>query len=143
MLLLVSVRQGEDALTAYFLAQAASKQMIRWQRGGAILLYASIAGDSVQRSAPNQFHAWSTYATSKAAVQQITRSFSVELAKQGIRVNSLSPGQLKTPCVAAGSLLLSLDACTQNDGAVHWRQQGSIRALDQQQQSNGSIRSHR
>ena len=81
--------------------------MARWQNGGSILLYSSIAGDSVQKKSPNEFHAWSAYATAKGAVHQLTRSMAVELAKMKIRVNSISPGQLWTPSVVI-ILLLSV-----------------------------------
>jgi NAD(P)-dependent dehydrogenase (short-subunit alcohol dehydrogenase family) len=41
----------------------------------------------------------SLYAASKAAVDTLTRSWAYELAPQGIRVNAVSPGPVKTPIV--------------------------------------------
>ena len=37
------------------------------------------------------------YNSSKAGLEQLTKSFAVDLAKYKIRVNSLSPGYTKTP----------------------------------------------
>ena len=39
----------------------------------------------------------SLYASTKAAVKQLARNFSTELAAKGIRVNSISPGFVNTP----------------------------------------------
>jgi NAD(P)-dependent dehydrogenase (short-subunit alcohol dehydrogenase family) len=39
----------------------------------------------------------SIYSASKAAVRSLARSFSAELVEQGIRVNAVSPGPIKTP----------------------------------------------
>ncbi|BGP44238.1 hypothetical protein JCM10450v2_000049 [Rhodotorula kratochvilovae] len=85
----------------FLLAQAAAKQMKRFSSGGSILVYASIAGIRIQRRAPNLHHSWAAYAASKAATHQLTRNLAVELAKDHIRVNSLSPGQFWTPMTNA------------------------------------------
>jgi NAD(P)-dependent dehydrogenase (short-subunit alcohol dehydrogenase family) len=45
-----------------------------------------------------------TYCMSKAAVDQLTRCASVDLAKYGIRVNSVNPGVIKTNLQKAGGL---------------------------------------
>ncbi len=39
------------------------------------------------------------YATSKAAVEHLTRNMAMELAEKGIRVNCLAPGWMETPMV--------------------------------------------
>ena len=40
---------------------------------------------------------YAAYAATKAAVDSLTRSAAVALAKHGVRVNSLSPGMMDTP----------------------------------------------
>lgn len=50
-------------------------------------------GTAVSRSAaPILAH----YAASKAALEHLTKSWAIELAEQGIRVNAISPGPVKT-----------------------------------------------
>lgn len=45
---------------------------------------------------------WSAaYCASKGAVLSLTRSLAVEYAKRGVRVNSVSPGAVKTPIMGA------------------------------------------
>ena len=99
---------------ALFTAQAAGKQMVRFSSGGSIILLASICGHI-------SFEVWSlvacstparadnrlqrefrtvSYHTSKAALHQLARSMAVELGSQGIRVNTVSPGYIRTACVS-------------------------------------------
>jgi meso-butanediol dehydrogenase / (S,S)-butanediol dehydrogenase / diacetyl reductase len=37
------------------------------------------------------------YASSKGAVHQITRTFALELAREGVRLNCVCPGEVDTP----------------------------------------------
>ncbi|KAI0777829.1 hypothetical protein BD413DRAFT_189966 [Trametes elegans] len=76
---------------ALFTAQAAGLQMRRFGQGGSIILLASIAGYNAFRGHPLvQYH------TSKAALPQMARSLACELGSEGIRVNSISPGFIRT-----------------------------------------------
>ncbi|CDO76674.1 hypothetical protein BN946_scf184305.g6 [Trametes cinnabarina] len=74
-----------------FTAQAAGRQMVKFDNGGSIILIASISG-----SGANQGHPWVSYNTSKSAVLQMARSMACELAPQRIRVNTISPGYINT-----------------------------------------------
>jgi NAD(P)-dependent dehydrogenase (short-subunit alcohol dehydrogenase family) len=55
------------------------------RRGGAIVNFSSIAGKHGQRGR-------ALYPASKAAILQVTRNEAMELAADGIRVNSIAPG---------------------------------------------------
>ena len=68
---------------------AISKAIPYLNKGASVVLNASIAGMVGHRD-----HA--VYAATKAAVIQLARSFAAELAGQGVRVNAVSPGYIKT-----------------------------------------------
>ncbi|KAK4701428.1 hypothetical protein P7C70_g4798, partial [Phenoliferia sp. Uapishka_3] len=72
-------------------ATACAREMARLQRPGSIILIASMSGSIANREEP-----WTAYNASKAAVIQMARSLACELGPRGIRVNSLSPGHVKT-----------------------------------------------
>lgn len=66
----------------------------RARTGGVIINTASTAAHIGQ--------AWSTaYCASKGAILSMTRALAVEYAGRGIRVNSISPGAIVTPIMAA------------------------------------------
>ncbi|KAG6920009.1 hypothetical protein DXG01_013358 [Tephrocybe rancida] len=75
-----------------FTAQAAGQQMLRFGASGSIILIASIAGSATLRGDDVL-----PYNASKAAVLQIARSMACELGTKGIRVNTISPGFIRTP----------------------------------------------
>lgn len=61
--------------------------------GGAIINLASVQGYACQRGV-------AAYATSKGAVHSLTRAMALDHAGDGIRVNSISPGSIRTPMLA-------------------------------------------
>jgi NAD(P)-dependent dehydrogenase (short-subunit alcohol dehydrogenase family) len=81
--LLVNVR-------AVALARAAAGRVMAAQGGGRIVNATSAAA---RMALPD----YAAYAASKAAVDSLTRSAAVALARHGVRVNSLSPGMMDTP----------------------------------------------
>jgi NAD(P)-dependent dehydrogenase (short-subunit alcohol dehydrogenase family) len=77
----------------YFMTRAAARHM-RAHGGGAIVNFGSIWGELGGKGA----HA---YTASKGAVHQITRTFALELARDGVRVNCVCPGEVDTPMLRA------------------------------------------
>lgn len=72
-------------------ASVAARTHLRANGGGSIVNIGSISGLIVNRP---QFQA--PYNASKAALHQLTRSFAAEWAQEGIRVNAVAPGYVKT-----------------------------------------------
>lgn len=70
-------------------------------RGGGVILHIS----SVQGFA-NQYGVLG-YATTKGAVHAMTRAMAVDAAADGIRVNSISPGSVRTPLLEYGARQLA------------------------------------
>jgi meso-butanediol dehydrogenase/(S,S)-butanediol dehydrogenase/diacetyl reductase len=78
-------------LTAPFvISQAALPGLL--ERKGNIVNVASVAGLKGQAYS-------AAYCASKAGVVMLTKSMALELAKQGVRVNCVCPGQVSTPLV--------------------------------------------
>jgi NAD(P)-dependent dehydrogenase (short-subunit alcohol dehydrogenase family) len=83
------------------------------QGGGSIINISSIA------SIRHLGISYVTYATTKAAMNQMTRTTAVEYAPQHIRVNAILPGLMKTPMVEhSGGLAASYAA---GDVEAMWR----------------------
>jgi meso-butanediol dehydrogenase/(S,S)-butanediol dehydrogenase/diacetyl reductase len=61
--------------------------------GGSIVNLSSVQGYACQRGV-------AAYATSKGAVHSLTRALALDHAKDHIRVNSISPGSIRTPMLA-------------------------------------------
>jgi len=83
----------------FYMCRAAIRQMRAQPAGaggarGAIVNFGSIWGERSGKGAL-------AYAASKGAVHQITRSFAIEHAREGIRVNAVCPGEVDTPMLRA------------------------------------------
>jgi NAD(P)-dependent dehydrogenase (short-subunit alcohol dehydrogenase family) len=79
-------------VTGVFLSCRAEARVMLPRRKGAIVNVASMSGSIVNRGL-DQAH----YNSSKAAVIHMSKSFAMEWAGRGIRVNVLSPGYTATP----------------------------------------------
>jgi NAD(P)-dependent dehydrogenase (short-subunit alcohol dehydrogenase family) len=80
-------------LKSAFLAMKHVVPVMRRQGGGSIINISSIA------SIRHLGISYVTYATSKAAMNQMTRTTAVEFAADHVRVNAILPGLMKTPMV--------------------------------------------
>jgi NAD(P)-dependent dehydrogenase (short-subunit alcohol dehydrogenase family) len=81
-------------LKSAFLAMKHVIPVMAGQGGGSIINISSIA--SIRHLGVSYI----TYAATKAAMNQMTRTTAVEFAKQHVRVNAILPGLMKTPMVA-------------------------------------------
>ncbi|MDB4338970.1 SDR family oxidoreductase [bacterium] len=88
----------------FFLTQAFARDWIRKQTKGRVLFTGSINGLLAEAD-------HTAYDTSKGAVAAMVRSLCVSLAPQGIRVNSLAPGLVRTPLT---------DVLNQNQALDSW-----------------------
>jgi sorbose reductase len=79
----------------FYVATAFARFLVKNKKPGSIINTASMSGTIV--NVPQEQVA---YNSSKAGVIQMTRSMSVELAHFGIRVNSISPGYMKSEMTA-------------------------------------------
>jgi len=91
--LLVNVR-------AIALATAAAGRQMANQGGGRII---NITSPASRMALPN----YCAYAASKAAVDSLTRSAAVALARDNVQVNSVAPGMMDTPMQAKTEALLA------------------------------------
>lgn len=81
-------------LKSAYLAMKHVIPVMEQQGGGSIINISSIS--SIRHLGVSYI----TYATTKAAMNQLTRSTAVEYASRHIRVNAILPGLMKTPMVA-------------------------------------------
>ena len=75
---------------AYLALEYSAKYWQRTGTGGSVTFVASVAG---MTSAPNT----SAYGAQKAALMSLMRTAAVELGPDGIRVNAVAPGVVRTP----------------------------------------------
>jgi NAD(P)-dependent dehydrogenase (short-subunit alcohol dehydrogenase family) len=100
-------------LKSAFLAMKHVIPVMAKQGGGSIVNISSIA--SIRHTGVS----YVTYATTKAAMNQMTRTSAVEFAPKHIRVNAILPGLMKTPMVEHSAGLAASYA--QGDVAAMWR----------------------
>lgn len=80
---------------AYSCATKAAKKFMELGIKGSIVFTASMSGHKANRAAPS-----APYSGAKAAVRSITQTLAMEWAEHGIRVNSVSPGFIRTVMTA-------------------------------------------
>lgn len=77
----------------FFLCRAAAGHMVE-QRSGVIINFGSIWGGVGSAGS-------TAYCVSKGAVHQLTRAMALDHAEQGIRVNAVAPGEVRTPMLSS------------------------------------------
>jgi NAD(P)-dependent dehydrogenase (short-subunit alcohol dehydrogenase family) len=100
-------------LKSAFLAMKHVIPVMQCQGGGSVINISSIA------SIRHLGISYVSYATSKAAMNQMTRTSAVEFAKHHIRVNAILPGLMKTPMVEHSAGLAASYA--RGDVEAMWR----------------------
>jgi meso-butanediol dehydrogenase/(S,S)-butanediol dehydrogenase/diacetyl reductase len=84
----MAVNVGSIYLTAHF-----GIPEMRKRGGGTIVNLASVQGHACQQGV-------AAYVASKGAIHALTRALALDHARDGIRVNSVSPGSVRTPMLA-------------------------------------------
>lgn len=87
-------RQYRVNVTAPWIAMRVIARDMAFHRRGRIINIASIAATV---NSPGR----GVYASTKAAIVSLTKSFAVELGRLGIRVNAIAPGFVETPMIEA------------------------------------------
>lgn len=104
----VQVRKRFESLVQE--ADEINRHMIEQGQGGAILFVASIAAHNVLYGTP-----LAPYSVSKAGVLHLTRCLAAEWARYGIRVNSISPGYMKTVMNGGNALEPTRKLCAERN----------------------------
>jgi NAD(P)-dependent dehydrogenase (short-subunit alcohol dehydrogenase family) len=93
--------RGWDALirinlkSVFYCTKAVADEMVRLKTKGSIIQVTSI---EAWRAAPG----YAVYSACKAGLENFTKTMALELAKHGIRVNSIAPDVIRTPGVSIG-----------------------------------------
>jgi meso-butanediol dehydrogenase/(S,S)-butanediol dehydrogenase/diacetyl reductase len=77
-------------VTSIFLFARTCVPAMKRRGGGSIVNIASVQGTACQRGV-------AAYVTSKGAILSLTRALAMDYARDGIRVNSVSPGSIASP----------------------------------------------
>jgi len=77
-------------LTGYFLVAHFLYPLLKKRGSASIVNFASVQGHMNQNNVL-------AYATSKGAIHALTRAMAVDCARDGVRVNSISPGSIRSP----------------------------------------------
>lgn len=83
-------RQFDLVLRHAYLVLQVGAEALRGAGGGTMVFVGSISGE---RAVPDQ----TAYGTAKAALHHLVRCMGFELAAEGIRVNAVAPGWVRTP----------------------------------------------
>jgi NAD(P)-dependent dehydrogenase (short-subunit alcohol dehydrogenase family) len=101
--------------SVYLLAHLGIPEMKK-RGGGSILNLASVQGYACQRGV-------AAYAASKGAIHSLTRALALDHAADNIRVNSISPGSIRTPMLARSAANFAPDVPPEESfarfGAAH------------------------
>lgn len=81
-----------NVFSLFRLTQLCAPRMVE-RGGGAVLNISSMAGENTNSG-------MASYSSSKAAVNHLTRNIAYDLGPQGIRVNAIAPGAIKTHALA-------------------------------------------
>lgn len=108
----LAVNVGSIYLTAHF-----GIPLMEKRGGGAIVSISSVQGYNCQ---PNV----AAYVASKGAIHALTRAMAVDHARQKIRVNSISPGSIRTPLLEMAARVFDgpdadVDAVIKRFGEAH------------------------
>ncbi len=93
--------------------------------GGSIVFVGSVAGQKVLYPQSQV-----SYNVSKAGILQLTRSLAAEWARYGIRVNSISPGYMRTIRNEAGSLAHIMES---------WNERNPMGRLGEPDELSGAV----
>jgi meso-butanediol dehydrogenase / (S,S)-butanediol dehydrogenase / diacetyl reductase len=101
--------------SVYLLAHFGIPEMKK-RGGGAIVIVASVQGHACQRGV-------AAYAASKGGLLSLTRSLALDHAGDRVRVNSISPGSIRTPMLERSAAHFSpdlpVDVVVERFGAAH------------------------
>ncbi|WP_442580806.1 SDR family NAD(P)-dependent oxidoreductase [Mesorhizobium sp. ASY16-5R] len=108
----MAVNVGSIYLTAHF----GIPEMVK-RGGGAIVNVSSVQGFASQQNV-------AAYTTTKGAIHALTRAMALDHARAGIRVNSVSPGSVRTPILANAARVsdgedVDIEAAFQRFGDAH------------------------